>query len=143
MPVWNKRPGDDWKPFSEFLCDPGPWTRLRTCRFHQTSPEVTAPKAEWNSSWGAWAVSRELILRQRHPVQHPLHVRSCCSEVSASLLTRAPEAVNKKASLELHLSCFPQSLKMFQKTGLKLNLMTCASFYPWTSGLKSSWCSII
>lgn len=38
---------------------------------------------------------------------------------------------------------FSQSLKMFQKTGPKLNLTTCASFYPWTSGLKSSWCSII
>lgn len=58
---------------------------------------------------------------------------------SVSLLTPSPEAVNKKPRLELHHSCFPQSLKVFQKTGLKLNLMSCASFYLWTSGLKSSW----
>lgn len=63
------------------------------------------------------------MLWQHPPAQHPLHVMSSCSEVSAS-----PEPVNKKLTLELHLSCFPQSLKIFQKTGLKLILCHVPAF---------------
>lgn len=130
VPMWKKRPGCDCKPWGEFLCDPGhvSWPAGWDSPDKSLSHSPKHRGAAEHSSWGAWA-SAELMLQQHHPAQHPLHL-------SLSWHWTSPEAANKKPRLELHLSCFPQSLKMLQKTGLKLNLMSCASFYLWTSGPK-------
>lgn len=99
------------------------------------------------TSSGALAVNRGWYTAQRKPAQHLMRVMSCSSEVPTS---HHANAINMKPSLELHLSCFPQALKMYQKTALGLYLVPYASFhyghnvpYLCTSGLKSSWRTIL
>lgn len=49
------------------------------------------------------------MLWQYNPARHPVHMMSCSFEVPVSLLGGAPDTINMKPSLELLLSCVPQT----------------------------------